>query len=100
MKNNEEFDRQWSNPSIPEEDIICVEDSQNSLLLSGEIFKDAGVTDFNEFIANEVDDKFPLGMTFEDWYNAAIVIDGVAPEDAIDITDTATPYLNENLEEK
>lgn len=100
MINNEEFDRQWTNPSIPEEDIICVEDSQNSLLLSGEIFEDAGVTDFKEFIANEVDDKFPLGMTFEDWYNAAIIIDGVAPEDAIDISDTATPYLNENLEEK
>lgn len=100
MQNDENFSTQWTNPSIPEEDIIFVEDTQNSLKLSGEIFADAGVGDFNEFIANEVDDKFPLGMTFEDWYNAAIVIDGVAPEDAVDITDTATPYLNENLEEK
>lgn len=100
MINNEEFDMQWTNPSIPEEDIIHVEDSQNSLKLSGEIFEDAGVTDFNEFIANEVDAKFPLGMTFEDWYNAAVIIDGVDPEKAIDISDTATPYLNENLEEK
>ena len=100
MQNDEDFSTQWTNPSVPEEDIIFVEDTQNSLKLSGEIFEDAGVGDFNEFIANEVDDKFPLGMTFEDWYNAAIIIDGVAPEDAIDIADTATPYLNENLEEK
>ena len=100
MQNNEEFDRQWTNPSIPEEDIITVEDSQSSLALSGEIFEDAGIRDFKEFIAEEVDSIFPLGMTFEDWYNAAIIIDGVAPEDAVDITATATPYLNENLEEK
>ena len=100
MINDQAFSEQWENPSIPEEDIIFVEDTQNSLKLSGEIFKDANVGDFNEFIANEIDDIFPLGMTFEDWYNAAIIIDGVAPEDAIDIADTATPYLNENLEEK
>lgn len=100
MKNNEEFDRQWTNPSVPEEDIITVEDSQNSLKLSGEIFADAGVTDFKEFIANEVDETFPLGMTFEDWYEVAKTIDGISDEDAIDISKTATPYLNENLEEK
>ena len=39
-------------------------------------------------------------MTFEDWYNAAKKIDNISDEDAVDITDTATPYLNENLEEE
>ncbi|MDO4473766.1 MAG: ABC transporter substrate-binding subunit SaoX [Eubacteriales bacterium] len=100
MKNNEEFDMQWTNPSIPEEDIIHADEAATSLELSGEIFKDAGVKDFDEFISKEVDKTFPLGMTFEDWYNAAIIVDGVAKEDAVDITKTATPYLNENLEEK
>lgn len=100
MKNNEEFDTQWTNPSVPEEDIIHAEESATSLELSGEIFKDAGVKDFDEFIAESVDDIFPLGMTFEDWYNAAVVIDGISEEDAVDITKTATPYLNENLEEE
>lgn len=100
MKNNEEFDTQWTNPSVPEEDIIHADEAATSLELSGEIFKDAGVGDFDEFIAEKVDKTFPLGMTFEDWYNAAIIVDGVDKEDAVDITKTATPYLNENLEEK
>lgn len=98
MINSEQFERQWTNPSVPEEDIISAGDSKNSLELSGQIFQDAGVKDFNEFIAEEVDELFPLGMTFEDWYNAAKAVDGISDEDAVDITDTATPYLNENLE--
>lgn len=99
MINNEEFDTQWTDPSIPEEDIIFAEDSKSSLELSGEIFEDAGIPDFDTFIEEEIDDTFPLGMTFEDWYNVAKTIDGISDEDAVDISDTATPYLNENLEE-
>ena len=97
MINNEEFDRQWTNPSVPEEDIITAEDSKSSLELSGQLFEDAGIIDFNDFIAEEVDDIFPLGKTFEDWYNDAKIIDGISDEQAVDISDTATPYLNENL---
>ena len=99
MINDEQFERQWTNPSVPEEDIINASDAQSSLELSGQIFEDAGIKDFNEFIAEEVDDVFPLGMTFEDWYNAAKEVDGISDEDAVDISDTATPYLNENVEE-
>ena len=73
--------------------------SQFNRGLAGQIFEDAGIKDFNEFIAEEVDDIFPLGMTFEDWYNAAKEVDGISDEDAVDISDTATPYLNENVEE-
>ena len=99
MKNNEEFSTQWENPSLPEEDIIFASDSQKSLELSNQLFEDAGIPDFNEFISENIDGEFPLGMTFEDWYNVAKKIDGISDEDAIDISDTATPYLNENLEE-
>jgi len=100
MKNNEEFQTQWQNPSIPEEDIIYAVDSQKSLELSNSLFEDAGIPDFNEFISEEIDPVFPLGTTFEDWYEDAKKIDGISDEDAVDITKTATPYLNENLEEE
>ncbi len=100
MQNNEDFQTQWKDPAVPEEDIIFAKDSMKSLELSNEIFEEAGVPDFDEFIKDSVDDKFPLGMTFEDWYNAAKKIDNISDEDAVDITDTATPYLNENLEEE
>ena len=98
MQNNEDFQTQWKDPAVPEEDIIFAKDSMKSLELSNEIFEEAGVPDFDEFIKDSVEDKFPLGMTFEDWYNAAKKIDNISDEDAVDITDTATPYLNENLE--
>lgn len=97
MQNDEDFQTQWSDPAIPEEDIIFAKDSMKSLELSNEIFKEAGVPDFDEFIKDSVDNKFPLGMTFEDWYNEAKKIDNISDEDAVDISDTATPYLNENL---
>ncbi len=99
MQNNEDFDTQWKDPSIPEEDIIYATDSEKSLELSNTLFEDAGVPDFTTFISENVDDIFPLGMTFEDWYNDAKIIDGISDEDAVDISDTATPYLNEDLEE-
>lgn len=98
MINNEEFQRQFTNPSVPEEDIINASESRSSLELSNKLFEDTGIKDFNEFIAEEIDGVFPLGMTFEDWYNKAKEIDGIKDEDAVDITKTATPYLNENLE--
>ncbi len=100
MQNNENFITQWTNPSIPEEDIIRVADTQKSLELSNSLFESAGVKDFDEFIAEEIDPIFPVGMTFEDWYEVAKQIDGISDEDAVDISDTATPYLNENLEEE
>lgn len=100
MQNNEDFQTQWKDPAVLEEDIIFAKDSMKSLELSNEIFEEAGVPDFDEFIKDSVEDKFPLGMTFEDWYNAAKKIDNISDEDAVDITDTATPYLNENLEEE
>lgn len=100
MQNDEDFQTQWENPSIPEEDIIYAADSKKSLELSNTLFEDAGVSDFNDFITENIDDVFPLGMTFEDWYETAKEIDGISDEEAVDISDTATPYLNENLEEK
>ncbi|MDY2814561.1 MAG: ABC transporter substrate-binding subunit SaoX [Dorea sp.] len=82
---------------IPAEEIPTVNDLNT--FMSTEISKDAGVDDFQEYIKEEIDPVMPLGMTFEDWYNKAKEIDGISDEDAVDISDTATPYLNENLEE-
>lgn len=100
MQNDEDFQTQWKEPAVPEEDIIFAKDSMKSLELSNEIFEEAGIPDFDEFIKDSVEDNFPLGMTFEDWYNTAKKIDNISDEDAVDIADTATPYLNENLEEE
>lgn len=100
MINDEEFERQWTNPSVPEEDIINASDSQSSLKLSNQLFEDTGIPDFKEFISAEIDDTFPLGMTFEDWYNKAKKIDGISDKDAVDISKTATPYLNKDVEKK
>ena len=56
--------------------------------------------DFDEFIATDVDPISPIGITFEQWYEHAKIIDGIAEEDAIDITKTATPYLDADLEQR
>ncbi len=97
MQNDEDFETQWKNPSVPEEDIIYAKDSKKSLELSNTIFTESGIPDFNEFISSNVDKVFPLGMTFEDWYNKAKEIDSISDEDAVDISDTATSYLNKDL---
>ena len=83
-------------PQIPEEEIPRIDNFQD--LLNTNIIGEAGVDDFDSFIASEVDPVFPIGMTFEDWYNKAKEVDNISDEDAVDISDTATPYLNENLE--
>lgn len=39
-------------------------------------------------------------MTFEDWYNKAKEIDGISDQEAVDISKTATSYLNKDLKER
>lgn len=95
VENYEHYFTQY--PQIPEEEIPHVNDVNQ--FMSTEISADAGVDNFEEFIKEEIDPVMPIGMSFEDWYNKAKEIDGISDEDAVDITDTATPYLNENLEE-
>lgn len=84
-------------PQIPETEIPRVNDI--SSFLATDLSKDAGVDDFDKFIEEKVDSITPLGMTFEDWYNKAKEIDGISKEDAVDISKTATPYLNKDLKE-
>ena len=85
-------------PQIPEEEIPFISD--RTKLTSSAVLEAAGLDDFETYIKEVVDPVMPLGTTFEDWYNKATTIDGIAEEDAIDISDTATPYLNENLDER
>lgn len=85
-------------PQIPAEEIPNIDDL--SKFMSTEISEDAGVDDFQEYIKKNVDPVLPLGMTFEDWYNKAKEIDGIAKEDAIDISKTETSYLNKDLKDK
>lgn len=85
-------------PQIPAEEIPTIDDL--SKFMSTEISKDAGVDDFQEYIKKNVDPVMPLGMTFEDWYNKAKEIDSISDKDAVDISKTATSYLNKDLKDK
>ena len=82
-------------PQIPDDEIPFIED--RTKLISSDVLESAKIEDFQTYIKNTVDDIFPLGTTFEDWYNKAKEIDGISDEDAVDISKTATPYLNENV---
>lgn len=85
-------------PQIPEEEIPLIND--RNTLISSEVLESAGVEDFQKYIEEVVDPIMPLGTTFEDWYEKAKEIDGISDEEAVDISDTATPYLNENLKDR
>ena len=85
-------------PQIPEEEIPAVDDINE--FLSAEISQDAGVDDFETYIEETVDPIIPLGTTFEDWYNKAKEIDHISDEEAVDISDTATSYLNKDLDDR
>lgn len=85
-------------PQIPAEEVPTVNDL--STFLSTEISEEAGVDDFQEYIKNEIDPVMPLGTTFEDWYNKAKEIDHISDEEAVDIADTATSYLNKDLKDR
>ncbi|MEG0227842.1 MAG: ABC transporter substrate-binding subunit SaoX [Lachnospiraceae bacterium] len=83
---------------IPAEDIPKVDDI--SKFMSTELLEDAGTEDFGKFITEKVDPIMPLGMTFEDWYNKAKELDSISDKDAVDISKTATSYLNKDLKTK
>lgn len=99
LKNDEDFDTQWTNPSIPEVDINYASIYEDSLKRANALQESAKVDDFDEFIEKEVDPISPIGISFEDWYNHAKTIDGISDENAVDISKTATPYLNENVKD-
>lgn len=100
LQADEDFDTQWKNPPINEVDICYTEIFEKSLEKATALAESAGLQDFDTFIEEHVDPISPLGITFEEWYEHAKIIDGVPEEDAIDISQTALPYLNENLEER
>lgn len=99
LQNDEDFDTQFTNPSIIETDISYVSIFEDSLKRATELADSAGLDDFDEYIKEKVDPISPLGITFEDWYDHAKTIDGISDEDAVDISKTATPYLNENVKD-
>lgn len=85
-------------PQIPEEETPLIND--RNTLISSDVLEAAKIEDFQTYVKEVVDPIMPLGTTFEDWYKISKDIDGISDEDAVDISDTATPYLNENLDER
>ena len=100
LQADEDFDTQWQNPPIKEIDISYTEVFEKSLQNATRLAEAAGLQDFDEFIAQEVDPISPIGITFEQWYEHAKIIDGITEEDAIDISATATSYLDKDLEQR
>lgn len=83
---------------IPEEEIPYITD--RNTLISSDVLEAANIEDFETYIKEVVDPIMPLGTTFEDWYNIAKKIDGISDEEAVDISDTATSYLNKDLADR
>lgn len=100
LQNKENWDTQWQNPPLLEKDINYVSIYEESLKKAIAFQESCNIVDFDTFIAEEVDTIAPIGITFEDWYEHAKIIDGVSEDIAVDISATATPYLNENMEER
>ena len=85
-------------PQIPEEEIPRLDNVQS--FLNTNLLSEVNADDFETFIKENVDEEFPIGMTFEDWYNKAKAIDGISEEEAVDISKTATSYLNKDLADR
>ena len=97
-KNTENYIKYFTQfPEVPAENVPTIDNVQE--FMSTELLKEAGLEDFQSFIEDKVDPVFPLGMTFEDWYNKAKDIDSISDDEAIDISKTATPYLNKDLKD-
>lgn len=61
--------------NIPEEEIPNIDDIEN--FMSTDLLETCGIGSFNEFIEKEVNEKFPIGMTYEEWLAKAKTIDGI-----------------------
>lgn len=60
---------------IPEEEIPNIDDIEN--FMSMDLLETCGIGSFPEFIEKEVDEEFPVGMTYEEWLAKAKIIDGI-----------------------
>ena len=61
---------------IPEEDIPNIDDINR--FMSTDLLETSGIEDFNSFVSeSNLDEEFPIGMSFEDWYEKAKEVDGI-----------------------
>lgn len=98
-KNTEHFIEYFTQfPSIKPENVPTIDNVKK--FMSTELSESAGLEDFKTYLQEKVDPVFPLGMTFEDWYNKAKEIDNISDKEAVDISKTATSYLNKDLKDK
>lgn len=63
---------------VAEEDIPNVNDY--STFMSNDLIAAAGIEDFDEFIAQNVDAHFPLGMAYDEWLKKAMEIDHITDD--------------------
>lgn len=63
---------------VAAEDIPNVNDY--STFMSNDLIAAAGIEDFDEFIAQNVDASFPLGMAYDEWLKKAMEIDNITDD--------------------
>lgn len=60
---------------IPEEEIPNIDDIEK--FMSTDLLETCGIEDFDTFIQEEVDEIFPIGLSYDDWMAKAKEIDGI-----------------------
>ncbi len=77
QKNLENYMKQYEKYSeyVPAENIPNINDFEK--FMSTDLIEACGVEDFHDFIANEVEPLYPIGISFEDWLKKAKEIDGI-----------------------
>ena len=63
---------------VAEEDIPNVNDY--AAFMSNDLISAAGIEDFDQFIEQNVNSQFPLGMAYDDWLKKAMEIDHVTDD--------------------
>lgn len=69
---------QYHKYGVAEEDIPNVNDY--TTFMSNDLIAAAGIEDFDQFIAQNADSQFPLGMAYDDWLKKAMEIDHVTDD--------------------
>ena len=64
---------------IPEKEIPSIKDINK--FMSTEVLSMAELSNFNTFMKEKVDPKFPIGMTYIEWLKKARAVDGISPDD-------------------
>lgn len=80
-ENLNNFIQYYYDYNIPEEEIPKIEDINR--FMSKNLLETCGIEDFETFLKEaKIDENFPIGLSFEEWLEKAMAIDGIDAEKA------------------